>query len=239
MKKKTKSNILLFIIILLGVFPIPMKHIITVEPTPLEVDTSSIKRPKDIEHNLIDISRLDTIIYVDLKYASTDNFAEFQFYPDFAKPMLHKNTAAKLAAANKEFESMGYRLKLFDGYRPQFYQKELKDRALEINKSWGPYLADPVKGSHHNRGVAVDVTLTDLEGRELNMPSGYDHFGVEAHINYNGCTEEQKNNRELLARIMVKHGFRRISNEWWHFDDIDYAQYPLLNVPFEDFLKFN
>ena len=135
--------------------------------------------------------------------------------------MLHKNTAAKLVAANEEFESMGYRLKLFDGYRPQFYQKELKDRALEINKSWGSYIADPVKGSHHNRGVAVDVTLTDLEGRELSMPSGYDHFGVEAHISYNGCTQEQKNNRELLASVMTKHGFRRISSEWWHFDDVD------------------
>ena len=186
------------------------------------------------EYGLIDIATLPTVFSIELRYASTNNFAGKQFYPKIAKAYLQKSTAEKLMAANEEFYKLGYRIKIFDAYRPRKYQYELREAAAEINPATQGYIANPETGSHHNRGTTVDITLTDLNGHELDMPTAYDHFGPEAGIKYNGCTEEQKKNRELLGTIMEKHGFRRISSEWWHFDDLDFRDYPLLDVDFVD-----
>lgn len=189
------------------------------------------------EHGLIDLVNLPTNLTIELRYASKNNFAEKLFYPQIAKAYLQKSTAQKLVNANEEFYKLGYRIKIFDAYRPKRYQYKLREAAAEINPNTQNYIADPETGSHHNRGTSVDITLTDLEGRELNMPTSYDYFGKEASINYNGCTDEQKKNRELLGTIMEKHGFRRINSEWWHFDDVDYLDYPLLDVDFYEFYK--
>jgi D-alanyl-D-alanine dipeptidase len=186
------------------------------------------------EYDLVNIIDLNTNISVEIRYASTDNFAGIQFYPYTAKAMLRKNTAEKLKNANEEFYKLGYRLKVFDAYRPYSYQQQLRDAAYNINTSWAPYLADPSRGSNHNRGTAVDITLTTLDGKELDMPTSFDYFGKEASISYNGCTEEQKKNRELLAEIMIKHGFNRINSEWWHFDDTEAANYEILDVTFNE-----
>jgi len=187
---------------------------------------------KESEYGLVEISSLPSNFIIELRYASQNNFASKQFYPKIAKAYLQENTAEKLVAANEEFYQMGYKIKIFDAYRPQRYQYELREAAAEINPTTQGYIANPKTGSHHNRGTSVDITLTDLEGRELDMPTGYDYFGEEAGINYNGCTEEQKNNRELLGTVMEKHGFRRINSEWWHFDDVDFRDYPLLDIDF-------
>ena len=186
------------------------------------------------EYGLVDISKLPSNFIIELRYASTNNFAKTQFYPKIAKAYLQKSTAEKLVAANEELYKLGYRIKILDAYRPNRYQYDLRNAAAEINPATQGYIADPKTGSHHNRGTTVDITLTDLEGREVNMPTGYDHFGPEASISYNECTKEQKENRELLGTIMEKHGFRRISSEWWHFDDVDFREYPLLDVDFID-----
>jgi len=195
------------------------------------------KETKENQYNLINLINLETNLSIDLKYASTDNFAGMQFYPKIAKAYLREETAKKLMAANEEFYTLGYRIKVFDAYRPRRYQYDLREAAKQINPVTQGYIANPETGSHHNRGASVDITLTDLEGHELNMPTGYDHFGPEAHITYTGCTEEQKANRELLGTIMEKHGFRRISSEWWHFDDKDYLDYELLDVDFIELEK--
>lgn len=189
---------------------------------------------KEEAYNLMNLVELPTNLCIELRYASTNNFTGKQIYPYSAKAFLHKNTAEKLMAANEELYKLGYRIKILDAYRPHKYQYILREVATEQDPSTASYIADPDTGSHHNRGASVDITLTDLEGRELNMPTEFDHFGPEASIYYEYCTKEQKENRELLGKIMEKHGFRRIKSEWWHFDDVDYANYPILEVDFNE-----
>ncbi|RYD06105.1 hypothetical protein N752_06135 [Desulforamulus aquiferis] len=182
------------------------------------------------EPALVKIKDLDDSFIIDLKYATTDNFTGKKIYSQDIC-LIHRNTAQKLISAHKEFKQLGYRIKIYDAYRPYSAQRILYDAAE--NKS---FLADPEKGSNHNRGAAVDITLVDEKGDELPMPSMFDEFSKKSRIDYYNTTRELINNRELLGRVMVKHGFKRIGNEWWHFDDTKAKQYPLLDIPFEDFM---
>ncbi len=118
-------------------------------------------------------------------------------------------------------------MKIFDAYRPLSVQKKMWAKfPLE------GYVADPAKGSNHNRGAAVDVTLVDKNGEELPMPSPYDEFSERAHRDYAGGTDEERKNRKILEDAMQAEGFRGISTEWWHFDDADAKTYPILDLPF-------
>lgn len=191
------------------------------------------------DYNLIDLSTLPTNLTIQLAYATADNFANKQFYPTNAKAYLVESTANKLMAANEELYKLGYRIKVYDAYRPRKYQYLLRDAAASINPDTQGYVANPKTGSHHNRGVSVDITLVDLEGRELPMPTEVDYFGPEASIYYDGCTNSEKQNRELLGKVMENNGFRRISSEWWHFDDVDYLDYPLLDIDFHELNENN
>lgn len=182
------------------------------------------------KQGLVELIKLDNSFIIDIKYATEDNFAKKKIYT-LPICLIHKNTAKKLIAANNEFKSLGYSLKVFDAYRPYSAQQVLWDAAEDKS-----YLANPKKGSKHNRGAAVDVTLIDGNGKELGMPSGYDEFSERAHLKYSQCDEALIKNRELLGKIMIKHGFKRISTEWWHFDDTDAMNYPLLDIAFEEFV---
>lgn len=181
------------------------------------------------KNGLIELPKLDDTFIIDLKYATEDNFTGKKIY-NVSKCIIHKGTAKKLISANNEFKKLGYRIKIFDAYRPYSVQQILWDAAS--NKS---YIANPKKGSVHNRGAAVDITLADSKGKELPMPSGYDEFSKRAHLDYLDCPDVQIKNRELLGKIMVKHGFKRISKEWWHFEDTDAKNYPTQDIPLEDF----
>ena len=183
------------------------------------------------KHGLVELIKLDDSFVIDIKYATEDNFTNKKIYT-LPLCLINKNTAKKLIAANNEFKNLGYRIKVFDAYRPQSAQQVLWDAAEDKS-----YVANPKNGSKHNRGAAVDVTLVDGEGQELGMPSGYDEFSERAHLKFNKCDEELIKNRELLGNIMVKHGFKRISTEWWHFDDTDALKYPLLDIAFEEFVE--
>ncbi|HHW47103.1 MAG TPA: D-alanyl-D-alanine dipeptidase [Clostridiaceae bacterium] len=178
---------------------------------------------------LVELIKLDDSFVIDIKYATTDNFTGKKIYSS-ARCFIHKNTAKKLIAANNEFKSLGYRIKVFDAYRPYSAQQILWDAAPDKS-----YIANPKKGSVHNKGAAVDITLVDEHGNELPMPSNYDEMTKRSHLNYKDCDEQLIKNRELLGSIMVKHGFKRISTEWWHFDDTDAKKYPILDIPFESF----
>ena len=193
-----------------------------------------LNTPKEEEYELVNLIELNTNLCIELRYASTNNFTGKQIYPYSAKALLLKDTADKLMAANEELYQLGYRIKVLDAYRPHKYQYTLREAAEENDPSTASFIANPDTGSNHNRGASVDITLTDLEGREIDMPTCFDHFGPEASIYYDGCTKEQKANRELLGKIMEKHGFRRISSEWWHFDDVNYKDYPILEVDFNE-----
>jgi len=151
----------------------------------------------------------------EMRYATVDNFTGAPLYDTHACFLL-RETADKLLAANEELMSMGYRIKVFDAYRPRPVQVILYNAVAPALRG---YIANPAEGSMHNRGAAVDVTLADMEGNELEMPTGFDHFGPEAHNDYRGGSEASRRNRGLLREVMERHGFTNANVEWWHFDD--------------------
>lgn len=159
--------------------------------------------------NLKDYS--DDFVY-DMKYATEDNFLKAKVY-DCAECFLRLKTVVALVEANKEFVKKGYRIKLFDCYRPLDIQK----RMWKIISN-PQYVADPAKGSIHNRGGAVDITLVDVYGKELDMGTPFDFFGEEASHGYAKLSEEVKNNRLLLKSIMTAVNFNSFDSEWWHYN---------------------
>lgn len=178
---------------------------------------------------MVDLRRMNAGFVFDVRYATTDNFTHKKLYNQ-AYCFLRKGTAEKLAAANREFMANGYRLEIYDAYRPYSVQKKLY-AVVPSDESY--FIADPYKhGSNHNRGCAVDVTLVRLDGSSVEMPTGFDNFSEKARITYDGCSKTEIKDRELLASVMVRHGFERLNCEWWHFDDTDKSRYGLLNIVF-------
>ncbi len=178
------------------------------------------------ENPLVDLKKIIPSIRVDIRYATADNFMKEVLYPE-ARCLLRKEVAEKLVRVQERLQSKGLGLKIFDGYRPLSVQKKMWAR-VPIEG----YVANPAKGSNHNRGAAVDVTLVDASGQELPMPSAYDEFSEKAHRDYAGGTEAARENRRMLRDAMETEGFHGISTEWWHFDDADAKKYPVLDLPF-------
>ena len=148
----------------------------------------------------------------ELKYATSDNFLKAKVY-DCPACFLRLKTVKALIEANKEFVKKGYKIKIFDCYRPLTIQKKMWE--LVPNPA---YVADPSKGSIHNRGGAVDITLVDIKGKELDMGTPFDFFGIEASHNYSDVSLEVKQNRALLKNTMLKNGFKSFESEWWHYN---------------------
>lgn len=148
----------------------------------------------------------------DMKYATEDNFLKTKVY-DCAECFLRLKTVKALVEANKSFMKKGYKIKLFDCYRPLFIQKRMWE--IVFNPK---YVADPKKGSIHNRGGAVDITLVDSNGKELDMGTSFDFFGKEASHSYMNLSDTIKANRQLLKKIMIKHNFNSFDSEWWHYN---------------------
>ncbi len=148
----------------------------------------------------------------DMRYATENNFLKAKVY-DCAECYTRVRTAKALLAANKEFLQKGVKIKFFDCYRPNSVQYKMWK--IVPNPQ---YVANPVKGSIHNKGGAVDITLVDLDGKELDMGTDFDFFGKRA---YHDNLELPKNilaNRKLLKETMEKHGFWSIRTEWWHYN---------------------
>ena len=121
---------------------------------------------------------------------------------------------------------------IFDGYRPWSVTKLFWDVTPPNDRQ---FVADPKKGSRHNRGCAVDLTLYDLKtGKEVEMTGAYDEMSERSYPNYSGGTTQQRKMRDLLRSKMESHGFTVLTNEWWHFDYKDWKQYPISNVQFEE-----
>ncbi|MDI5949984.1 M15 family metallopeptidase [Flavobacterium yafengii] len=148
----------------------------------------------------------------DMKYATTDNFLKAKVY-DCAECFLRLKTVTALVEVNKKFLEKGYKIKIFDCYRPLDIQKKMWK--IVSNPE---YVANPAKGSIHNRGGAVDITLVDSNEKELDMGTSFDFFGVEASHNYPKVSEEVKQNRILLKTIMTNSGFNFFDSEWWHYN---------------------
>jgi zinc D-Ala-D-Ala dipeptidase len=163
---------------------------------------------------------------LDIRYATANNFTKMRLYEE-ARCFLRPATARKLSEVEEELRGSGLRLKLFDCYRPLSVQKKMWAIVPDDR-----YVADPAKGSRHNRGAAVDLTIVREDSSELPMPTGYDDFTERAHRNYQGLPPDARENRALLERVMTKHGFVGLPTEWWHFDDADWEQYPVLDIDF-------
>ena len=148
----------------------------------------------------------------DMKYATTDNFLKAKVY-DCAECFLRLKTVNALVEVNKKFIEKGYKIKIFDCYRPLDIQKKMWK--IVSNPE---YVANPAKGSIHNRGGAVDITLVDHNGDELDMGTSFDFFGIEASHNYQNVSEEVKKNRLLLKTTMIGSGFNSFDSEWWHYN---------------------
>jgi len=180
--------------------------------------------------DLVDLTTLDPGIRVDIRYATADNFMGARMYSS-AKAFLQRPAAEAVLRAHRALMAQGYGLLIHDGYRPWHVTKmfwEVTPGAQHM------FVADPVRGSRHNRGSSVDLSLYDLAtGRPIEVVSGYDEFSPRAYRDYPGGTSLQRWHRDLLRRAMEAEGFRSIVEEWWHFDWRDWRRYPVLNITFE------
>lgn len=182
-------------------------------------------------HQLIDITKVNPTIAIDLRYATTNNFTGKTVY---AKSIcyVHQDIAPLLDNIQKELKQYGLCLKIWDAYRPVEAQQAFWDIVHDEQ-----YVSHPTKGMRvHLRGVAVDVTLIDLKtGKELPMPTEFDDFSEKAHANYTqGISKEAVENRTKLQAIMLKHGFTFLSSKWWHFNKKNWQEYPVLDTKFEE-----
>ncbi len=173
---------------------------------------------------LVNILDIDSTFHIDVRYATENNFTGSILY-NFSNVYLVQEAAIQLANVNKYLkDNYGLRLKIYDGYRPLSVQKKMWEIVPDER-----YVANPAKGSKHNRGCAVDVTLVDSLGIELDMGTQYDDFTEKSHINYRALPSSVLRNRMILQEAMKKFGFLPLETEWWHFDFKDWKKYPVLD----------
>jgi len=181
--------------------------------------------------DLVEIVTLDSTVKLDIRYATENNFMKRPMYAQ-ARAFLQRSAAEALIRAHLKLRAIGYGLLIFDGYRPWSVTKKFWDETPPQKRA---FVADPDKGSKHNRGCAVDLSLYDLKtGKEVEMPSAYDEFTERAAPDYAGGTEAQREARDLLRSAMEREGFLVNPNEWWHFDYKDWEKYEVLDVKFEE-----
>jgi len=178
---------------------------------------------------LVEIKKFIPDIVLDIRYATTNNFMHRQMYKE-AKAFARLPVAKALKAVEAELKKNGLGLKIYDAYRPYSVTVDFYERVHDTN-----FVADPRKGSRHNRGCAIDLTIIDLKtGKELDMPTGYDSFSKKAAANYPDLPKNEIDNRELLKSIMEAHGFKINRSEWWHYDYNGWANFALLDIPFAE-----
>lgn len=191
-----------------------------IEPRNLSADPPVINNAEDYKKSisadstkaLVPIQPFIPQIVIDLKYATKKNFTHKVLYHD---PIAYARlaTVTKLKTINDELNISGIGIKIYDAYRPYKVAKEMWKVVHDER-----YTANPAKGSGHNRGTSLDLTLVNLStGHELLMPTAFDNFSEKAHHDYNNLSPEVIANRALLKSTMEKHGFVALSTEWWHY----------------------
>lgn len=179
------------------------------------------------DKKLVEIKDYIPGIVLDIRYATSNNFTHQPMYKQ-AKAFARLPVVKALQQVEADLKTRGLGLKIYDAYRPYSVTVKFYDVVPDTN-----FVADPRKGSKHNRGCAIDLSLIDLKtGKELDMPTGFDSFSKTAAANYAGLPKQEIANRELLQSVMLAHGFKVIATEWWHFDFIGWQNYELLDVPF-------
>jgi D-alanyl-D-alanine dipeptidase len=188
----------------------------------------------DSSNQMINVKKLIPDIDLDLRYASENNFMHRVMYPE--KPtftFLRLPAAKALLQVQKELNKKGLGLKIFDAYRPYFVTEKFWELVHDDR-----YVADPKKGSGHNRGIAVDLTIIDIKTKkELKMPTGFDNFTDSAHHDFINLPNEILNNRKLLKETMEKYGLVEFPTEWWHYSLPNPEKYEVLNLSFAELEK--
>jgi D-alanyl-D-alanine dipeptidase len=185
-----------------------------------------------VYNGLVDIRELDPRIIIDLRYATTNNFASKVFHP-FPLALMRVETAKMFIKAQNLAWSQGYRLRIYDSYRPLLVQRQL----FEANASGSAlFVAAPSENEKHSIGLAIDCGLSYMDGEEVEMPSPYNEFTQRAYATYSGGSVEATANRELLKRIMTEVGFSVYSKEWWHYNAPNPQRLKALDMPFQEFV---
>lgn len=187
---------------------------------------SNLYSEGNAQQPLVNLKDLSTEFVYEIRYATPNNFIGETLY-DCAECLLRPEVAQALLEANQYFCEKGYRIKIYDCYRPLDVQKKMWARVPRPTYVGNPY----GNGSVHNKGAAVDLTLETLEGCYVEMGSDYDYFGKEAHIDNYNFSEEILAHRKLLFEGMRKFGFNTIRTEWWHFSYKRNSSYKTLNLP--------
>ena len=175
---------------------------------------------------LLEVRKAIPDALVDLRYATPDNFVGEVLYPAGARCLLRRDTLERLVEAANRLREKGYRIKLWDCYRPRSVQWKMWEKFPKPG-----YVANPERGSNHNRGAAVDLTLVTLDGGEVEMPTPYDSFQRAAHQGYTGGTHASREHRKLLRSAMEAAGFRINRSEWWHYDAPGALKLPVRDEP--------
>jgi len=184
--------------------------------------------------DLVELRKLDPTIKLDIRYATSNNLFGTVFYSQ-PRAFLQRAPAEALVRVNGKLKALGYGLLVHDGYRPWYVTKVFWEATPQDKKI---FVADPSKGSRHNRGAAVDITLYELKnGRPVEMVSTYDETTDRAYPDYPGGTSLQRWHRDLLRSMMEAEGFTVYEAEWWHFDYKDWQRYRIGNQTFEDIIK--
>ena len=192
-------------------------------------ESGPLRRP-----DLVEVVSVDATIRLDIRYSTKNNFLGRPVYKQ-ARAFLQRPAAEALARVSAALRGRGYGLLVFDGYRPWSVTKIFWDATPEALRE---FVADPAKGSRHNRGCAVDLTLYDLKtGQPARMPSEYDEFTERAHVNYECAPPEARRLRDTLRAAMEAEGFAAYAPEWWHYDYKDWQQYPILDVSFKEIAR--
>lgn len=189
---------------------------------------------KDPEKRMIELkTEIPSIVY-DLRYATTNNFMHRLMYPAGTSLTFLRSIAVNaLKDVQEELQLKGLGLKIFDAYRPydvtvKFWELVKDDR----------YVANPAKGSGHNRGIAVDLTIINLTtGKELDMGTGFDNFSDTAYHTFTKLPEEILQNRILLKSVMEKYGFMAYNEEWWHYSWPESSRFEILDLKFRKLKK--
>lgn len=195
-------------------------------------DKPPVEKGEFLKPDLVELAKLDPTIQFDLRYATDNNFLSVPLYPKTAKAYMQKPAAEALVRVNAKLKEDGYGLLIFDSYRPWYVTKIFYEATPEKFRN---FVADPSKGSRHNRGCAVDLGLYDLKtGKVVEVVSGFDEFSDRAFPDYLGGTSLQRWHRDLLRKRMENEGFTVYPEEWWHFDFSEWKKYPIGNQTFEE-----
>ena len=212
-------------------FRVPLR----MSPDALRATVAALRMPvfpaTDRAADLVDLACFDPALAFDIRYATARNFLGFPVY-DTARAFMQRPAAAALSRARMRAARHGFGLLVYDAYRPWHVSALFRHAVPEFLHA---FVGDPALGSRHNRGCAVDLTLWDLATRRVvPMPSGFDEMTPRAHVAYAGGSADARVMRDLLANIMQASGFMPLAEEWWHFDFMDWRDYPVMNLSFDE-----